>query len=192
MNDPAENLCLSETLELARRQIVTARRTLEDAVRKHGWKDRISHVEGLLTCGLVTLAHSKEEVVKFEIATLDKERGPHLKFNPRGIGLDVCPCCFVCMATKRAEGKNNYLHNIAAFVESKPDGEKIVEWFTSLARLDYREREPNWIQLKVGACDLHLSNLKELERLTSKYGVIRQKDIEESLNTPSQIINHKS
>lgn len=179
--EPAENLCLSETIELARRQIVTARRTLEDAVRKHGWEDRISHVEGLLTCGLVTLANSKVEIVKIEIATLDKERGPHLKFAPRGIGLDVCPGCFVCMATKRAEGKNDYLHNIAAFVESKPDGEKIVEWFSGRARLDYREREPNWIQLKVGACDLHHINLQQLEHLTRKYGVIRQKDIEECL-----------
>ena len=167
-------MSLSETIKLVRNQIADARSTLDRAIHEHGWKDRLEHVSGLLTCGLVTLAHSNEEIIKFEIATDDKLRGPHIPFRSRGIGLDVCPCCFVC----GVKG-NNYLNNIAAFVNSKQDGELVVEWFNQRARLDFRESEPNWIQVKVGACDAHLPNLEALSKETGRYGVLRKVDIEE-------------
>lgn len=169
-----EDFSMSEYIELARTQIAEARNTLHRAAVKHGWKDRVDHVDGLLTCGLVTLSYSKEEIVKYEIAAIDKLRGPHIPFRSRGIGLDVCPCCFVC----GVKG-NNYLNNIAAFVNSKQDGELVVEWFNQRARLDFRESEPNWIQVKVGACDAHLPNLEALSKETGRYGVLRKVDIEE-------------
>ena len=58
------------------------------------------------------------------------------------------------------------MHNIAAFVASKDAGERIVAMFERGAWLDYREYEPNWIQVKIGACDKHKQNLELLERLT--------------------------
>jgi len=169
-----KHLSLSETIELARKQIADARSTLDGAISRHGWKDRLEHVSGLLTCGLVTLAHSNKEIIEFEIAADDRLRGPHIPFRPRGIGRDVCPCCFVC-----GVNENSALHNIAAFVNSKQDGELIVEWFNQRARLDFRESEPNWIQVKVGACDAHLPNLEALAKETARYGVLRKVDIEE-------------
>jgi hypothetical protein len=71
--------------------------------------------------------------------------------------------CFVC-------GTLGYPHlsNIAAFVSGKAGGERVVAMFTvasSSARLGYREFEPNWVQVKVGACGRHLPQLEELERL---------------------------
>jgi len=82
-------------------------------------------------------------------------------FNSRGIGIDTTPGCFCC------GGEKKYYNNIAAFVESKQAGERIVEFFGGFgAWLDYREYEPDWIQVKIGACDEHLPNLKKLAELT--------------------------
>ncbi len=146
-----------------------------------GWKERVSHVEGALTCCLVTLAYTKDEFVKYEIARDDEARGPHVDFRSRGIGLDVVPCCFVCGSKVRNPDANYYLHNISAFVSSREDGDKIIEWFgCKNARLDFRPSEPGWIQVKVGACDEHLPNLRELDRITSLHGVIRERDIAEA------------
>ena len=174
-----DDLSLIELIEVARNQMSDARSTLINARHKHGWRDRIEHVEGLLTCGIGALYRSMQEIKKFEIQAEDKERGQHLKFFTRGIGLDVCPCCFVCGGTERHEGSNRYLNNLAALMASKADGEKIVEWFSGRARLDFRESEPDWIQVKVGACDAHIGNLRALAKATARYGVIREKDIEE-------------
>ncbi len=84
------------------------------------------------------------------------------KYYIRGIGLDNIPSgCFCC-------GKNEktYLHNISGFVEDRGAGESITNIFGEYgARLDYRDCEPNWIQVKIGACDEHLPNLRDLERV---------------------------
>ncbi len=49
------------------------------------------------------------------------------------------------------------------------------------AKLDYRDFEPNWIQVKVGACDEHVHCLNDLaERCGANHGRIRQHDIAES------------
>ncbi len=92
-------------------------------------------------------------------------------FHPRGIGLDDC-VCFVCGTHDRDGKGNTMLHNIAAFVECKASGERIVSMFKKRARLDYREYEPDRVQVKVGACDTHLSNLKKLGELTGE-GIIK-------------------
>lgn len=76
--------------------------------------------------------------------------------RPRGIGNDWTPGCMCC-------GGEKGLHkNISFFVPSRETGEAIVAMFKHGAFLDWREHEPNWIQVKVGACDAHLENLREL------------------------------
>ncbi|OGZ29899.1 MAG: hypothetical protein A2562_02160 [Candidatus Nealsonbacteria bacterium RIFOXYD1_FULL_39_11] len=82
-------------------------------------------------------------------------------FRSRGIGLDDCSC-FVC-GTKG----HPMLHNIAAFVQCKEAGERVVTMIGQGAVLDYREYEPDRVQVKVGACDAHYANLEELDRLVS-------------------------
>jgi hypothetical protein len=167
---------LSQQIEDIRQQMATVRSAIHDIMygEHKGWKDRVDHVHGLLTCGIVTLASSNEEIIDFEIKQMDRERGPSLQFRPRGIGLDSVPACFVC-----GEPLHGYSPNIAAFVRSKEEGEEIVSWFKGRARLDYRPSEPNWIQVKLGCCDAHKPQLEQLYATTAQYGRIRQRDIEE-------------
>lgn len=175
----------SQLIEDIRNQLVQSRGQLHDIMFGIGWEDRLDNVEGLINCGLTTLYHIKEEVTNSEIKQLDAKRGPSLKFSPRGIGLDICPCCFICGAERRNPEANDYLHNIAAFVSSKEEGGKIALWFSDYAnvhngaRLDFRATEPDWIQLKVGACDKHLPYLEMLYNMTRQYGLIRKIDISE-------------
>lgn len=85
-------------------------------------------------------------------------------FKSRGIGNDNTPGCFIC------GGPDGLRNNIAAFVPSKESGERVVAMFGAGARLDYREHEPNWIQVKVGACDAHRDQLEDLHLATQKAG----------------------
>jgi len=100
-------------------------------------------------------------------------------FHPRGIGLDTCTC-FVCDLTDR----NTMLNNIAAFVQCKDAGERVVEMFGHGARMDYRDHEPDRVQVKVGACDKHLPNLKKLFELTER-GTITDEMIRSAREQPS-------
>lgn len=181
--EPPKTEPVSATLEAARNQMVQTRRLLQELARQNPqWAERIEPTAGLLTCGIVTLYVSREEIIKHEIKVTDQERGQSYRFAPRGTGLDACPGCFVCGADKRnPEANNNYLNNIAAFVASRADGEAVMAWFASErgpgAWLDYRPHEPHRIQLKIGACDAHLPQLQALYALTRVYGVIRQRDI---------------
>ncbi len=96
-------------------------------------------------------------------------------FMSRGIGLDVTPGCFVC------GGKRKLYNNVSGFMRSKDAGERVVAMFENGAWLDYRENEPNWIQVKVGACDKHLDNLKRLHDLTKQEkGIITAQIITEA------------
>lgn len=146
-----------------------------------GWGSRIDYVEGTLTALIVALHSSKAEIVEAELLFDDEQRGTHLKFDPRGIGMDECPCCFVC------KQHGGLMDNIAAFVKSKEDGEKIVAWFEHCARLDYRPSEPNWIQVKVGTCKEYLPALEHLGKLTSVHGVIREMDVLDSREQCSDV-----
>ena len=91
------------------------------------------------------------------------------KLAVRGIGLDEVPGCFVCGAIWRDEAarkaRNSYLSNISAFVKTKEVGEKIVAMFPRGARLDFRPTEPDWIQVKIGACSAHYLLLDRLMRM---------------------------
>jgi hypothetical protein len=85
-------------------------------------------------------------------------------FRSRGIGLDSC-LCFVCGTNDRTgEGVEGHtmLHNIAAFVACRESGERVVAMFQQGAKLDYREYEPDYVQVKIGACDKHLLALQFL------------------------------
>jgi hypothetical protein len=99
-------------------------------------------------------------------------------FRSRDIGLDWIPC-FMC------PGSKSYLRpNIAAFVQSKKAGERVVAMFKRVARgdvcLDFRPSEPNRVQVKLGCCSAHKPSLEALDRLTDEAGgviteaVIRQ------------------
>lgn len=65
-------------------------------------------------------------------------------FGIRGIGLDHCPCL------DTGETLDGYVPNISGLVKSKEAGERVVAMFGGRARLDFRDFEPNWIQVKVG------------------------------------------
>jgi len=92
-------------------------------------------------------------------------------FSSRGIGLDDCTC-FVCGTHDRDGLGHTMLNNISAFVQCKEAGERIVGMIQRGARLDYREHEPDYVQVKIGACDKHLPNLELLNKLCSD-GVIK-------------------
>lgn len=68
------------------------------------------------------------------------------------------------------------LNNIAAFVQCKEAGERVVRMFKKGARLDYRDHEPDRVQVKIGACDTHLPNLVRLEYFCSD-GMVNRKKI---------------
>lgn len=61
MNKP-----LSELMEELRSEISTIRGKLFDIKQFKGWKDRIEHLEGGLTCTLVAMYSTMEEWKKFE------------------------------------------------------------------------------------------------------------------------------
>lgn len=77
-------------------------------------------------------------------------------WSPRGIGCDSVPC----FVTKNS--KFDLRPNISGFVSSREDGQKVVDMFGGYARLDYREHEPNWIQVKVGVEKEHEEMLDRL------------------------------
>lgn len=75
-------------------------------------------------------------------------------------------------------------HRVFGFVSSKPGGERVVAMFRvhhlGSARLDYRDWEPHYIQVKVGACNAHLPNLEALEESCAD-GTINEQRILEAI-----------
>lgn len=98
------------------------------------------------------------------------------QFRSRGIGKDYTPGCFVCGGSKGMHA------NIAAFVQCKTSGERVIKMFDGKgAYLDYREHEPDYVQAKVGACKKHISALESLDELTDAAdGKITKAMIEEA------------
>jgi hypothetical protein len=155
-------------IEEVRSKLVNIRGNLNDIGYCLGWKDRFEDVIGLLTCGLVVLHGIKEEIEKAEDKwRKEKEDRGELpksyRVSARPLGADNTPGCFVC-------GGENGLHsNISMFVVTKEDGEAVTALFKTGARLDYRDYEPNWIQVKVGSCKEHYPNLELLHSKVSAY-----------------------
>jgi hypothetical protein len=100
-------------------------------------------------------------------------------YSPRGIGSNWLPC-YIC----NQGGGDEVQSDMAAFVDSKSAGERVVAIYEELglhATLDFRSHEPNWVQVKVGACDKHLSNLEKLTKLCSEDKTITPAKIVQSL-----------
>ncbi len=107
-------------------------------------------------------------------------------FWSRGIGLDSCTC-FVCGTRDRDRMGHIYLNNIAAFVQCKASGQRIIQMFDKVANgalLDYRVHEPDRIQVKIGACDAHLPNLQLLDKLCND-GVITLDRVAAAVSLPN-------
>lgn len=95
-----------------------------------------------------------------------------IAFSSRGFGLEWVPC-FICEEEKLND-------NVSGFVSSKSDGEKIVKMFPKFIFIDYRESEPEWIQVKIGACKKHVEKLRELVKHTHRSGTIEQWMVDEA------------
>lgn len=107
-------------------------------------------------------------------------------FGSRGIGMDLCPC-FVCGTRDRDKQGHNYLHNISGFVRCKEAGERVVDMFLYRDRelsleayLDYRDHEPDRVQVKIGACEEHLPNLEKLDALVRLDGIVTAEKVAEA------------
>lgn len=109
-----------------------------------------------------------------KVSKMDKKE--KVKYGVRGIGSDYCPCYI----TGENSDRKHIVNNLSGFVKSKEDGEKIVRMFDGLAFLDYRENEPDWIQVKVGASKKYFTNLEYLEILIKEDGFITKEKIEKS------------
>lgn len=98
----------------------------------------------------------------------------------QGLGSDIGKC-FVCGSPDRTGKGHPYLHNFAAFVHTKTEGQAIVDLFKVGARLDCRG---GWdrphIQVKICACDKHVENLKHLDFLIAD-GIISTSKIEQAI-----------
>jgi len=94
-----------------------------------------------------------------------------IKLYTRGIGQEFGLGCFVCGI------KQKLMNNISVFVPSKEEGEEVEKWFKG-SYLDFRPREPNWIQLKIGACDKHKDYLTKLNTLIASKINISKEDVD--------------
>jgi len=64
---------MSLLMEELRTEVAHIRGKLCDIRRSYGWKERIEHIEGALTCCLIAMHNTKEEWRKFEIKTKQEE-----------------------------------------------------------------------------------------------------------------------
>jgi hypothetical protein len=163
-------------IENIRNELTKLRGNIYDIIEGYpNYKDYLNHIEGLLTCGLSCLYSEKQNIINIEIKQNDYKYGKSISFRSRGIGMDNCSC-FIC-----GDENERMMNNISAFVKSKSDGEEAVSWFGKGAYLDYRPHEPNWIQVKIGACKHHLPALEKLDKLISEqYDVLRKRTIEKA------------
>jgi hypothetical protein len=58
--------------------------------------------------------------------------------------------------------------------------------FEGKAKLDYRESEPDRVQVKIGACDKHFKCLEELENVMYDENVLARDDIERAIKVGTQ------
>ncbi len=78
-------------------------------------------------------------------------------FNSRGVGTEHLTC-FVC--------GNPSAPNISAYVQCKAAGDRIAQMFGHPVKVDYREYEPDYVQVKIGACTAHRPALERLHSIT--------------------------
>ncbi len=111
-------------------------------------------------CGLPVQPHPRRGIPAHGRPDRQPEGGGEF-FHPRGLGKDWTPGCFVC------GGPRDLYDNVAAFVQCREAGDRVVAMFERGARLDYREHEPDRVQVKVGACAAHAGSLRALMRATA-------------------------
>lgn len=85
-------------------------------------------------------------------------------FRPRGIGANWLRC-FICGSVNNGVLRGDNVHysgacqpDMASFVKDLLEGLLVQALFVDMGLhcyLDYRPSEPNWVQLKLGACDAH-------------------------------------
>ena len=115
------------------------------------------------------------------MGTIEDEK-TRFKINFRGVGKDMVKKCFVCGCDTP-----NFTHNISGFTSSKEVGEAIVKCFLpDSARVDFRENEPDWIQVKIGTCNEHVNSLFELHRLC-RGGDLMLRDIRLAQIVPAKL-----
>ncbi len=171
------NKSITEILEDVRNKLTSLRGGIKDL--KYGYpayKERIDYFDGYFTTGILALYSTIEGIKEIEIMKDDNKYGKSYSFTSRGFGLENCPGCFVC------GGNIKLMNNISAFVNTKEDGMEIVSWFKNGAYLDFRQSEPNWIQVKIGSCDKHKNNLEILHNSSSVYNVLRSCDVSKAIN----------
>lgn len=117
---------------------------------------------GIVVANLVAdYANDKYEQVEFAYKNSQiPETDQLIYFSPRGVGAGWYSC-LIC-------GHEGGQADMASFVSSRANGLLAVQWFEDAgltAHLDYRDHEPNWVQVKVGACAKHEGTLTLLENL---------------------------
>jgi hypothetical protein len=94
------------------------------------------------------------------VGTKDAPR-EHWGINPRAIGLNFNPC-FVCGGGDPSKARADF----AAFVKCREDGLEICNLFLEQnlhgPKLDYRPKEPSWIQVKFCTCPDHVPLLRAM------------------------------
>lgn len=115
------------------------------------------------------MAHPRVGIPKHKYKAPDvRPEGDGEYWSPRGIGYDL-----------------------AGFVKSKEAGERIVAMFEkALGKkpetwLDYREREPNWIQVKVHGSEADLNLLYDLTKDT---GIITEEIVKKVIKKKKKVI----
>ena len=73
--------------------------------------------------------------------------------------------------------------NVSWFVLSREAGERVVKvMFNNQAFFDYRKYEPEWLQVKAGACPEHELSLEKLNDDTIKSGTITKEMVDQARN----------
>lgn len=96
------------------------------------------------------------------------------KYAPRGLGSNWLKC-FVCGSVNGGELEPDGAHyrgvcqaDMAAYVENEVQGKAVVDLFQQFAFaawLDFRPNENKGTQVKIGACETHLEQLRLIERM---------------------------
>lgn len=92
------------------------------------------------------------------IAAINPEHPEY--WRARGVGFGVG----TCLVTGETDVGGP---DIAGFVSSREAGERVVALFGGRARLDYRDFEPNWIQVKVVVKEEHKDVMTRLMSASS-------------------------
>ena len=133
----------------------------------------LQDIVGTLTSAGVYMHSIMNERFKYERHIVKSFFPDSLELNPRGIGKDIVPCCFCCGDTY----SDLYMHNIASYVSSREQGDKIAALFKTVTghdcvKVDFRDHEPNYIQVKFGVCQKHQKSLFDLHALMSKLNLV--------------------